>query len=213
MDEHEILEQTRKASIEAAANVLEFVARAKAQHQARARRRPRDKSGAAAPQGDLLMELIQLNARFLNRVVELVGEHRSTAHRALEHFYTQLVPSSFGRSVEPLLFTQVRQTRTIKFENRSLNRANVYLRITWNDLQGPRPSRPVGAAFVFTPGEAQKDGAWLVEAPYGTPLELKVELRSIDDKLRERCSYTTELELTLDKQTQRIPVTVERPAI
>jgi hypothetical protein len=195
MDEHEILEQTRKASIEAAANVLEFVARAKAQHQARARRRPRDKSGAAAPQGDLLMEL------------------------ALEHFYTQLVPSTFGPPVEPLLFTQAGQARAIQFENRSFNNPRAFLEITWQRLQGPRPSRPLPVTFVFRPGAQSEADTWRLDAPYGRPLELEIVLAWMPD-VRSGRAYATELELTLyehtenqaQRQTQHIPVTVERPA-
>src|SRR5215510_12462974 len=123
-DEHEILEQSRKAAIRSAATLLDSVSKTR-----ELRRRfgatfggyRRRAEGDEKDSGDFLFDLLRLNAEYLNRVSRLGERYSEFAHRALENLYAVAAPPGMRHDGRDLVFDwrgsadRERRPRTLRF--------------------------------------------------------------------------------------------------
>ena len=110
-DHFEILEQSRRAAIVAAANVFDGLSKAK-QLRRRVSATVEDTrlpgpGDANAPQNeDFLFDMLRLHANYMNEVARLGKTYRDFAYRALENMYRIANPGLGERGGDELVFTE-----------------------------------------------------------------------------------------------------------
>ncbi len=138
-NEHEILEQSRRAAIRSAATLLDSVSKAKQLRRRFAttfggyRRRA---EGDEKDSGDFLFDLVRLNAEYLNRVSRLGERYSEFAHRMLENFYAVAAPPSARRDGRELVFDfrgseQAKMSRRFVVESDLETAATVTIEWPW----------------------------------------------------------------------------------
>jgi hypothetical protein len=201
------IEQSRRALVTTAADLLQDIARAKKLHSDAL-----DRDGAAAPEpaarpdpgGDLLVDFVRLQVDYLLRLGELGRAHRDHAFRTLEFLYRAVVPANVFAAAASLHFSTGTPAQAFIVENREAHLDELTLRAIV-----PKPLR---ATFYRVGADADAKvllAKRRLELPPGTRVTILVELAHID-----RLSggvHNGEVLLSLAQRERSLPVRIEAP--
>jgi len=226
----DVLETSRSAALESAANILETLAQARKLKQ-RARAAIEDATEfradeTAAEPRDFLFDMLRLNASYLNELAKLGTHHKDLVRRALENLYSSASANSKHPTAANLEFDAENLSRKFIVQNdAALTEQSVLL--AWEGILAAR-SESIPDPFSFMDEETgvpipakgrperNKSGAYFVEVDvvFATPTIVAMTVDPTDLLPRK---YETELVIKLkldDKRTQvrRIPVSIDMRA-
>jgi hypothetical protein len=203
-----ILEESRRAAIRSAANLLEVADRAKRLRKRVAstwRNCDDDDGKDRNDRGDFMFDLLRLNASYLNQLAKIGEAHGHVAHRALEKLYALVVPSGRARSGEELVFTPHRRSHKFELHN-DLNPNADSVTLTWATVSPPLLSRPQHW-LSFLDGENVSNRQDLtLRLPFGASRSVSAIVRGDFPVLRK---YAAELSVKLGRMRRGIPVVID----
>jgi len=227
---NDILETSRNAALESAANLLETLSHARdLKRRARAALEDRtefDANDEEATPRDFLFDMLRLNASYLNELAKLGSHHKDLVRRALDNLYSSAAgPTSALAKDRVLSFNRKKWTATFVVQN-DVNPEARFVQLEWeNVLTAHSPSAENPFAFAVR----REDGVEPITVPkreggdqkasYSCPLDVTfgvpavVEMTVSDTGFLKR-RYHTSLTLTLQlgdkhRQVRRIPVELD----
>jgi hypothetical protein len=221
----DILETSRHAALESAANLLEAVAHAKKlkRHASAAleERTQLEEGDANGEPRDILFDILRLNATYLNEFAKLGTRHKDLFHRALENLYSNIAANSKQPTANELEFNRKNLERAFVVRNDAAPEQDVAC-IEWVSVLGKPKDDPLSfkigkkisqhrtSVDCSICGIHHESCFIHVPARFGVPVVINL---AIDRKSLLERVYRTELKVTLRldqqrRQIRRIPVTI-----
>lgn len=211
-NDHEILELSRSAALESAANLLQGIAEGqKLKRRAEAAFEDRRKEEKDRKGGDFLFDMLRLNARYLNELAKLSDRHKGFALRALENFYALANPGVRNGSATELELSRQKMTSKFVVQN-DVNPEEDHVTLEWVPPLGPKDQ---SFTFEFQGSRRRpKAAGCIVKIPiaFGLPKVITLNV-DLSDYLDRR--YRTEILIKLPSGTgdrehiRRIPVLID----
>ena len=203
------IEHTRRAAITSAANLLEAADKAKRLRKRVISTLGLDEEAKDGDRGDFVLELMRLNASYLNRLATLGKRHGGIAQSALEKLYGFMVPPSRREASAELKFTRAERKARFLIRNDASPR-NDEARIAPRSFV-PSASRDDGTWLKALAGKPKpkldsKTGEYRVTVPFGGSVELEAEV--FDDFVGPRL-FQAILAVTLGPVERLISVVID----
>lgn len=221
LNENDILEQSRSAALESAADLLESIAHAqklkkRAESTFEDRRDPGDKDTES---GDFLFDMLRLNAHYLNELAKLGRRHNAVAHRALENFYALVNPAMKNPSSKELEFSREKPMASFAVQNDvNPDPKAKYVMVEWETIEHPRTGDPYNPFVIELERRmlsAEIEGKLcrvVLELPFGIPKVVTLHVH-FDELLERRYRLELQVRLRLDDegrdQVRRIPIVID----
>jgi len=218
----DILETSRDAALQSAANLLASLAHAKKlRKRAHATLEDRTDFGnqpANTPR-DVLFDIMRLNASFLNELAKLGTRHEDIVKRALENMYSAATNNSKHAETRELSFDLKQNELAFVIQNDAAPQTKT-ITLTWQNVLHGRPNDPQPFSLRAQAGKPTKIAVTCEESgrcsaevnvDFGVP---KVLLLKIDPKPFLQRGYQTELAIRLQLadgkgQVRRIPIVID----
>jgi len=229
---NDILETSRNAALESAANLLETLSHARdLKRRARAALEDRtefDANDEEATPRDFLFDMLRLNASYLNELAKLGSHHKDLVRRALDNLYSSAAgPTSALAKDRVLSFEREKRSATFVVQNDVAPEEST-VQLEWENVLAahtPLAENP----FSFRNKSAENGGplpvrtrppkrehlpeTYWCEVPVTFGVPTVVEMTVSDTGFLKR-RYHTSLTLTLQlgnkrKQVRRIPVELD----
>ena len=199
------LEETRKAAMQSAVNLLEIVAHAKRQRRPDPSRGPRAASdkNKDPEQGDFLFDLVRLNARYLNQLATIGKVNSQLAQRTLERFYSLIAPTERITASAEIVFEH--STTTSIVVHNDAHPAAHEMHLCWERIEPPLLEYPKQWLSKVNGKDVEQVHETTIALPIGKEMTVDLE---IVGKLPVDRTYTSTLVIRLGDSEKRVPVRI-----